>query len=273
MIIAQISDTHLSLDAPDADQRIRDFERTVADLNALDPAPDVIVHTGDVVHNGRQDEYAEAVRIMAKARAPVYVLAGNKDDRANLRAAFSADGYLSRDSAFIDYAVEDYPVRLIAVDTLSAASNRGDFCEERVRRLIGMIDAEPGKPIAIFAHHPPFVVSVGPDPIHFETPEIMTGLQQALQHSGRVIAVFCGHVHRGTSGHVRSIPVIVAPCIATSLRRGKYPTRMTMRPVYYIHRFDPIWGFVTETRIIAAEAPTAKGLAGMITARDETVTT
>ena len=109
MIIAQISDTHIALDAPDADQRIRDFELTIADINALDPAPDVIVHTGDIVHNGRQDEYAQAVAILAKAHAPVYVLAGNKDNRANLRAAFSACGYLRADSDFIDYAVEDFP--------------------------------------------------------------------------------------------------------------------------------------------------------------------
>jgi 3',5'-cyclic AMP phosphodiesterase CpdA len=272
MIIAQISDTHLALDTPDADQRIRDFERTLADLNALDPAPDVIIHTGDVVHNGRQDEYAQAVRIMAKARAPTYVLAGNKDDRANLRAAFSAAGYLSRDSAFIDYAIEDHLVRLIAVDTVSAASNRGDFCEERVRRLIRMIDAETSKPIAVLAHHPPFRVEVGPHPVNFETPEIMTRLQQALQHSGRVIAVFCGHVHRGTSGLAGSIPVTVVPCIATSLRKGEYPAPMKTRPVYHVHRFDPVWGFVTQTRIVGP--PATKGPAdGISRVRNETVAT
>ena len=99
MIIAQISDTHIALDTPDADQRLSDFARTIADINALDPLPDVIVHTGDVVHNGRQDEYAQAVAMLAKARAPVYVLAGNKDDRANLRAAFSRGGYLAPDCA------------------------------------------------------------------------------------------------------------------------------------------------------------------------------
>jgi 3',5'-cyclic AMP phosphodiesterase CpdA len=255
VIIAQISDTHLALDTPDADQRLRDFENTVADLNALDPAPDAIVHTGDVVHNGRKDEYAQAVAILAKARAPVYVLAGNKDDRTNLRAAFAPFGYLSRDSEFIDYAVEDYPVRLIAVDTLSLASNKGDFCEERARRLVDMIDAQAGKPIAVFAHHPPFEVPVGPDPVNFETPDIMTRLQQALRHPAPPIAVFCGHVHRGTSGHVGTIPVIVVPCIATTLRKGAYPPRMQTRPVYYIHRFDPAWGFVTEARIVGSAPP------------------
>jgi 3',5'-cyclic-AMP phosphodiesterase len=252
MIIAQISDTHVALDTPDADQRVQDLERTIADINTLDPAADVIVHTGDIVHNGRQDEYAQAVAILAKARAPVYVLAGNRDDRANLRAAFSPFGYLASDSSFIDYAIEDYPVRLIAVDTLSSSSNKGDFCAERSERLINLIDAEATKPIAVFAHHPPFEVPVGPDPLNFETPEMMARLRKALQHSGRVAAVFSGHVHRGTAGHVGNIPAIVMPSIATTLRKGEYPTHMKTRPVYHIHRFDPVWGFATETRIVGA---------------------
>src|SRR5512139_1764930 len=253
MIIAQISDTHIALDAADADQRIRDFALTIADINALDPPPDVIVHTGDLVHNGRQAEYAQAVATLAKAHAPVYVLVGNKDNRANLREAFSACGYLAPNSSFIDYAIDDYPVRLIALDTLSWGSNKGDFCPERVRRLIDLIDAETTKPIAVFTHHPPFEVKVGPDPIHFETKEIMLRLCQALQHSGRVVAVFSGHVHRAAAGHVASIPAIVMPCIATTLRKGEYPAQMKKRPVYQVHRFDPVWGFATETRIVGTE--------------------
>jgi 3',5'-cyclic AMP phosphodiesterase CpdA len=248
MIIAQISDTHIALDTPDADQRIRDFERTIADINALDPRPDVIVHTGDIVHNGRSDEYAEAVRILTKARVPVYVIPGNKDDRENMVAAFSPRGYLEPKSNFIEYAVEDYPVRLIAADTLSLRSNKGDFCSDRAERLIDLINAEESKPIAVLAHHPPFEVEVGPDPLNFETPEMMERLRQALQCSGRVIAVFNGHVHRGTAGLVGNISAIVVPCIATTLRKGEYPTQMKTCPVYYLHRFDPIWGFVTEAR-------------------------
>lgn len=256
MIIAQISDTHIALDSPDADQRIRDFELTVADINALDPAPDVIVHTGDIVHNGRQDEYAQALATLAKARAPVYVLAGNKDDRAALRAAFAGEGYLPSDSGFIEYTIEDFPVRLIALDTLNSNSNKGDFCRERARHLVDMIDAEPTKPIAAFTHHPPFEVTVGPDRLHFETSDAMSALRQALQHSGRVVAVFSGHVHRAAAGHVGRIPATVMPCIATPLRRGEYPAQMERCPIYHIHRFDPVWGFATETRIAGNPSPT-----------------
>jgi 3',5'-cyclic-AMP phosphodiesterase len=271
MIIAQISDTHLALDTPDADQRIRDFALTVADINALDPAPDAIVHTGDIVHNGRQDEYARAAAILADARAPVYVLAGNKDNRANLREAFSARGYLAPDSDFINYAIDDYPVRLIALDTLSSASNKGDFCPIRVGRFIDLINAETTKPIAVFTHHPPFEVTVGPDPFHFETPEIMARLRRVLQRSGRVVAVFSGHVHRAATGHVAGIPATVMPCIATTLRRGEYPAPMRERPVYQIHRFDPVWGFVSETRIVGTVPSTAATAAGLRRAAHSTL--
>jgi 3',5'-cyclic-AMP phosphodiesterase len=255
VIIAQISDTHVALDSPDADQRIRDFELAIADINRLDPAPDAIVHTGDVVHNGRPDEYELALATLAKARAPVYVLAGNRDDRKNLRRAFSPCGYLAPDTEFIEYAIDAFSIKLIVLDTISADGNKGDFCPRQAARLRDLIEAETAKPIAVFTHHPPFEVNVGPDRIHFETLQAMTRLRDALQHRGRVIAVFSGHVHRAAAGYVGRIPATVTQCIATTLRKGEYPRPMRARPVYHVHRFDPAWGFTTETRITSAANP------------------
>lgn len=252
MIIAHIADTHIALDSADADRRLRDFERTIAHINALDPTPDAIVHAGDVVHNGRSDEYAAAARILSKARAPVHVIPGNKDDRANLHAAFPARGYLPPEPKFLDYAIEDFPVRLIAVDTKSEASNKGDFCPERAKRLADLIDAETTKPIAVFTHHPPFLVPVGPDALNFETPAMMERLRQVLLRSGRVVAVLSGHVHRDTAGKVGAIPAMVVPCIATTLRKGEYPAHMRTCPIYQVHRFDPAWGFSTESQVVEA---------------------
>src|SRR3546814_16404921 len=81
----------------------------------------------------------------------------------------------------------------------------------------------------------------------------MSELRQALQHSGRIVAVFSGHVHRPTAGYVASIPANVMPCLATPLRRGEYPAYMKARPVYQVHRFDPDWRFATETRLVGTD--------------------
>ena len=250
MIIAQISDTHICLGADDGECRAADLERTLADINALDPAPDVIIHTGDVVHGGRREDYAVAASLLAKARAPLYVAPGNRDDRDNLRHSLSR-WVPAADSRLLDYAVEDFPVRLVAVDSVSGTSNKGDFSPERARRLLTLIEAEPHKPTVVFMHHPPFTVQVGPDPLNFVTTEAMATLQGALERSARVVAVFCGHVHRSTCGRIGSIPVMVAPCTATTLRKGDFPPQMRTRPIYHLHRLNSACELVTELRIVA----------------------
>lgn len=250
MIIAQISDTHIELDTPEGEQRLQDFANTIADINALEPQPDVIVHTGDIVHHGRQDEYAAALDILSKARAPVFVLAGNKDNRENLHEAFAPGGYLSSTPDFIDYAVENFPVRLIMLDTMMLGSNKGDFCRERADRLIDMIDADISRPIVVFSHHPPYEVNEGPDAHHFKTKEMAVRLRKALLQKNRVTAVFTGHVHRAVRGDVKGLPGSSMPSIATNLRKGDYPPDKKSRPLYHLHRFDEQGGFITKTRFV-----------------------
>ena len=247
MIIAQISDTHLTVGGADSAQRNADFRAAVADINALDPAPDVIVHTGDIVQHGTREEYAEAAAILGQAKAPVYVMAGNKDDRANLRAAFGAGGYLPEDSDFIHYAVEGYPLRLVMLDTVDPGHNKGTFCDDRFARLKALLSAGAPEPVALFMHHPPFEVLVGPERFHYRDIDLMTRLASDIDASGRVAGVFCGHVHRPTTGLVGRAPAVVMPSVASSVRYGDYPEHMKHRALYFVHRYDPGGFFTTAT--------------------------
>jgi len=253
MIIAQISDTHIALDTPDAERRMRDLERTMIDIDALETPPDVIIHTGDIVHNGRDEEYAAATALLAAARSPVYVMAGNRDDRKSLQKAFSNTDYIDANSEFIEYAIDDFPVRLIMLDTLSLQSNKGDFCRRRVENLQDLANRESSKPVAVFTHHPPFEATQCPDPFQFDTREGMLRLRNALRNIDGLAAIFCGHVHRFDMGDVEGTRALAMPSIATTLRKGEYPEAMVARPVYQIHRFDPARSFVTQTRIVGAQ--------------------
>ena len=249
MIIAQISDTHLIVDGPGSDRRIADFRSVVADINTLDPAPDVIVHTGDIAHNGLPAEYAAAAQILGDARAPVYVMAGNKDNRRSLRTVFSGKGYLPQNADFIAYAVDDFPVRLLILDTVNPGSKKGDFCAARFAQLDDLAARDRSKPAVVFMHHPPFEVLVGPERHHFDDLELMERLATAIDGSGQVVGVICGHVHRGTSGVVGTVPAVVMPSVATELRYGDYPDDIKQAPIYFVHRFDQRHGFSTETHI------------------------
>ncbi len=251
MIIAQISDTHISLESPDADRKLHDLVLVADSINALDPAPDLVVHTGDIVHNGLQEEYSTAVKILESVKAPVCALVGNKDDRQQMRDAFSPFGFLEPQGKFIDYVIDHYALKIIALDTLSPGHNKGEVCMERIDDLKRFLDKNKTKPAIVFAHHPPIEVMVGPEAVHFRNEDNMLRFQEVLnEYSDAIVAICCGHVHREAVGNVGTIPVNIMSAVATALRKGEYPKHMENRPTYQLHTYIENSGLVTETRIV-----------------------
>ncbi|MGI9406899.1 MAG: metallophosphoesterase [Hyphomicrobiaceae bacterium] len=236
MRIAQISDTHLSVDHP---SRTNDLERCIAQVNTLDPQPDMVVHTGDVAHNGLPEEYETARRLLDTLKAPVVVLAGNRDRRAPLIDAFADLGYLPPDASFVQYAIDRFPVRLVCIDTVSTASNKGHMCKHRLDHLAALLDEDPAKPTVVFMHHPPFEVSVGPDPFHFEAESAARALQALIAQHNNIVAARCGHVHRDTTGHIGTVPAAIMSCCANDLRKGETLPVATGTPLYLLHDLEP----------------------------------
>ena len=248
MIIAQISDTHIDPDGPNGAARFRNLECCVEDINRLDPLPDVVIHTGDLTQHGRPAEYEAARRILSALRCPLHVAAGNRDDRAAIRAAFPVDGYLLPDTPFVQYRVERFPVRLIAVDTLSESSNRGGFCQIRADNLRVALAEDTTKPTVVFMHHPPFEVRESDYPIQFESWESVERMSRALDGQHHVVSIFCGHTHRNVAGEVGAVPVSSMSSVAVDLRLGDFPAEFQSTPLYKVHRFDAGRGLVSEVR-------------------------
>ena len=248
MIIAQVTDTHIDPDNPNAATRVRDLERCVCDINQLNPLPDVVIHTGDVVHNASPAKYSEAVRILRLLRCPLVVAVGTSDDRAAVRSSFAAGRDLLPATRFVQYSVDDYPVRLIALDTRSETSNMGDFCAMRADSLRAALAEDRGKPTALFMHHPPFEVRASKYRWQFESREAIDRLRRALEGQSHVVRGFCGHCHRDAAGKLGDVLVSSAPSLAVDLRLGEFPDELRSAPVYQIHRFEAHSGFISELR-------------------------
>lgn len=248
MIIAQISDTHIDLEHPFGEDRMRNLKQCVDDINGLDPLPDAVVHTGDLTNTGKPAEYAAAKEILRELQPPLFPTAGNRDDRTAIRAAFPDYRYLDPNSHFVQYRVDDFPVRMIILDTLTEDTNKGDFCANRADSLSAALADDVSKPTAVFMHHPPFEVVESKYPIQFESLEAMARMEQALVRQGNVVHAFCGHTHRATMGRIGELPVSSTPSVAVDLRLGNYPDDSQSIPIYQVHRFDGMQGFVSELR-------------------------
>ena len=232
MRVAQITDTHISLEVP---SRAADLERCIAQINALDPLPDLVIHTGDISHNGQPEEYETARKILQKLKVPWFVLTGNKDNRERMIEAFSQCGIPRSGFPFVQYAIDQLPVRIGCIDTLSDTDNNGDFCADRLNDLECLLGEEPDRPTAVFMHHPTFEVETIPDPFQFVSKESAEALSQLIAQHGSVCRVFCGHVHRPYNAEIGSVPAQVMTAVALDLRKGKQEPITEDTPLYLLH--------------------------------------
>ena len=140
MLLCQISDPHIVKEGTLAYGRIDTpsmLVRCVSKILALPRRPDAVVATGDLTDHAAAEEYAVLRKLLAPlaAEMPVYLAVGNHDDRDALRAAFPEHQYLAGHDGFIQYVVDDFPVRLVVLDTLIPGAPGGKLCAERLRWL------------------------------------------------------------------------------------------------------------------------------------------
>jgi len=253
LLIAQLTDTHLlSLRSAQhlARSRAEDLRRCVADINRLNPLPDAVIHTGDLTHEGDPEAYALARDIVSELVPPFYPIPGNCDNRTALADTFGDAMLMPMHGVFVQYAVDDFPLRLVGLDTQGMIGHEGDYDDERMGELGALLDTEPKKPTALFMHHAPS--AMGEEPPAFRVRATAERLARKIARHSQVIRVFCGHHHASSSGAAGAALVTTAPATAIDRRDGPFPDVLNDKPVYEVHVFDRESGFVSPTLIVAA---------------------
>ena len=211
MLVAQITDIHLGFepDTPGEFNRQR-LDATLAALTALDPLPDLMLATGDLVDRGDVDSYLRLREAFAGLPFPVHYALGNHDVRRNFVEVFPE---VALTDGFLQYTIEDGPVRLVVIDTLEEGRHGGGFCETRAAWLRDTLDDAPDRKTLIVQHHPPIEVGISwmnTDPAE----PWVHRLADCLRGRSNVIGLVCGHIHRAIV--TRWENVIVATCPSTA---------------------------------------------------------
>lgn len=219
MLIAQVTDIHLGFepDSPDEFNRQR-LDRVLAELAAMDPRPDLLLATGDLIDRGDRESYERLRDAFSNLPFPVHYALGNHDERETFSAVFPEAAFTD---GFLQYIVDAGPLRIIVLDTLEEGRHGGAFCDVRARWLKARLDEAPDTRTLIVQHHPPVEVGIAwmnTDPAE----PWVERLGQCLRGRTNVVGVVCGHIHRAITtaweGTVVATCPSTAPQVALDLR-------------------------------------------------------
>ena len=245
MVIAQISDLHIGRPGYLAYGRIDTaacFARCVDHILQLKPLPEIVVASGDLVDIGMPAEYRRLRDLLAPLPMQVYLMPGNHDDRAALRAEFNDHRYLFSAHDMLYYAIECQPVRLIMLDTVVPGKDGGALGVEQFEWLAVTLAAEPDKPTLIFMHHPPIATG-----IHYMDAIALAGddaarLGAIIKKHPQVERIACGHLHRVVEARWSGTVVGICPSAAfqsiSGLARDKFDVAPGEPPAYQLHYWN-----------------------------------
>lgn len=258
MLLCQISDLHIKAERKLAYGRVDTagmLERCVAAILRLAPAPDAVLITGDLVDRGSDAEYELLAQLIAplstQGHLPVYLIAGNHDERDALRRNFPAHTYLRQWAPFVQYAIDAHALRIVALDTVIPGQGGGLVCAERLDWLDRTLSQAPEQPTVIIMHHPPFVTGIGHmDRVGLDNSD---ALEAVVRRHPQVERVLCGHLHRSIQarfgGTVASTCPSTAHQVALDLGQPS-PDNFVMEPPGYQLHFWNGKQLVTHTAVL-----------------------
>ena len=253
MLICQLTDLHVRPVGKPAN-RVSETnmftERAFRAVARLDPRPDVVVITGDLTDCGLDEEYANLNRLLRRfLPMPVFVIPGNHDRRGNFRAGLKHLPGVTADPHHVQYTVDEYPVRLVMLDTLVPGAGHGELRPEQLEFLDRALAAAPDKPTIVGMHHPPFVCGIAHmDRINLRNiPEFAAIIARHRQ----VERIICGHHHRPIVARVAHAIASIAPSVAHQVQMTLNPHASGAfnfePPAFQLHRWTAADGIVSHT--------------------------
>lgn len=256
MIIAHITDLHVrprGLPAMRVCETNTLTERALRRIAEFHPKPDALVISGDLTNNGLPSEYAALAEMLRRLiDIPVYVIPGNHDHRENLRAALGHLPGVTSHPTFIQFAVDDLPVRIVMLDTHIPGKTDGELCAERLAWLDATLAAAPDKPTIMVMHHPSFACGIQHmDGIILRDPAAFNAI---IARHTQVHLVLTGHHHRQITTRIAHATAMIGPGVAHIVDLDLFsnnPGTWSLEPAcFLLHCWVEGQGIVTHTGFV-----------------------
>lgn len=193
-LFVQISDTHIGFHKEANPDVTATLSKAIADVNALPVPPPMILHTGDVTHLSKPEQFDTAEQLLAGVRATeLHVVPGEHDVAdPTVSEFFARFGKPSRNKGY--YAFDHGGVHFVALINVLQAKDGGAgyLGDEQLAWAVADLQARSSStPIVVFAHMPLWNVY---EPWGWRTSD-SARLTEALRRFGSV-TVLNGHIHQ-----------------------------------------------------------------------------
>ncbi len=223
------------------------FLAAIRHLAALEPQPDLVLLSGDLVDKGTEAEYALAAEIIAQIPQPVLMIPGNHDEREGFRRRFGHNAYMAGTGP-LHFAVGDQgALRILGLDVTIPDAHHGDMDDAACLWLEERLAEEPDRPTIIMMHQPPFLSGIP----FIDTYCCRRGARLAdiVARYPAVERILCGHIHRFMQLRFGGTMLVTAPSTTTAiaLRLQTYaePASFVEPPAMLLHHWRPELGLIT----------------------------
>jgi 3',5'-cyclic-AMP phosphodiesterase len=237
--IAQISDLHIKRPGQLAYGRVdtaKALERCVAALNALRPAPDFVVISGDLADTPVTEEYRYLVELLVPLELPFAGIPGNHDGRDMMRAAFPKAAY-AFPSGPLNQKIEVGELDLVLLDSSVPGKPHGELDTPTLQWLDTALESSASRPALVFLHHPPFVAGIW----HMDRQNLNNAAELAtvIRRHPRVQLIATGHVHRAALTLFAGVPCTICPApnhaVDLDLDHLREPSFRVEPPAFHLH--------------------------------------
>ena len=158
---AQISDSHIGYSGPANGDVRATLEKAVAAVNALQNQPAFVIHTGDVTHLSKTEEFDDARAILSKLRAPLITLPGEHDVIGAEGPKRFAASFARKDAKGRGWSSWDQGgAHFVALINVGEGETMGMLGDEQIAWLeTDLASRKSDTPIVVFGHVPLFAAA------------------------------------------------------------------------------------------------------------------
>jgi 3',5'-cyclic-AMP phosphodiesterase len=224
----QISDTHIGFHKP-ANEHVTDtLQKAINAINALPTPPAFVVHTGDISHLSKPEEFDQAKQLLSQLKVPLFTLPGEHDTIGDRGQAY--EEAFNRKNAKEGLQIWDHSgMHFLAVTNVLdfGATGKGALGQAQLDLLTkDLVAQKKDTPIVVFSHIPLYDLYPKWGWATADSAKLLSLLSRFSS-----VTVLSGHIHQviqHSEGNIRFHTASTTAYPLPAPGNGEQPTPVTL---------------------------------------------